>query len=578
MKKSKSILYIIASLVLFPAVIIKGQTTGSLDLSGLSPSEMIREHIFLFTDRAIYAVNENILFKIDYSIDNNFQKKAWSTVVYVELIRQDGHSLKQSKLQLSETGANGNIAIPADIPTGIYYLKAYTKWMRNFPAAGYEYKPVKIINPFTDGLESPGIHKDTVHSAGFFPIRTDTVINCSTEKGQVKKREKVTLSISLKKENKFDREVSVSVYKKGANNFLEGYSGSNVSLPPLQGDIEYFPEPRGISLSGKVIHKNSRQEVPYANVHLALLNRNSFYSGFISNSRGHFLFTFPSAVGASDVYIEANKDNLPLSFEIDNEFCNTLFSPGNVRFELTDGEKELAKEICINMQIGKMNLKTLNADTVLENQDKAKTYSFYGKPDKVISTQKYVRLTNILEFFFELVPEYLIEYKNKIPYLKLTEITTLAAYPPLCLIDNVPVTDVVKFLNVPLEKIERIELINKAYIAGNMEYNGVIQAFSKNRDMAGIELSKNSMFFNFSLYSGTKSADLPDYSNKASLSRIPDRRNTLYWNPGIKLKQGQEQKISFYTADMKGEYEILVQGLSATGEKAILGRTSFIVE
>jgi hypothetical protein len=172
----------------------------------------------------------------------------------------------------------------------------------------------------------------------------------------------------------------------------------------------------------------------------------------------------------------------------------------------------------------------------------------------LIYTQKYVKLTNILEFFFELVPEFLIEYKNKIPYLKLTEITTLAAYPPLCLIDNVPVTDVVKFLNVPLEKIERIELINKAYIAGNMEYNGVIQAFSKNRDMGGIELSKNSMFFNFNLYSERRSFASPDYSAKTSLARIPDRRNTLYWNPGIKLKQGQEQQFSFYTADMKGSF------------------------
>jgi hypothetical protein len=478
MKRTISILYIIAGLFLFPAIMAKGQTTGSFSLSSLSTSEMIREHVFFFTDRTIYAVNENILFKIDCLIDNNIQKKPWSTVVYVELIRQDGHSLIQRKLQLSETGAEGNIPIPEDVPTGIYYLKAYTKWMRNFMPGGYEYKPVKIINPFTDIMESPGIPIDSVHSAGFSPICPDTVINCSADKGLVKKREKVTLSISLKKGINFQREVSISVCKKGSNSFLEGYSGSQASFTP-QGDIEYFPEPRGISISGKVIHKSSRQVVPYAFVHLALLNRNSFYSGFISNDRGHFLFTFPTAGGASDFYIEANKENLPLAFEIDNEYCNKLFSPGNIPFELAGIEKETAKEICINMQINNMYAKAQKAEPVFENQDKSIANSFYGKPDRLIYTQKYVKLTNILEFFFELVPEFLIEYKNKIPYLKLTEITTLAAYPPLCLIDNVPVTDVVKFLNVPLEKIERIELINKAYIAGNMEYNGVIQAFSK---------------------------------------------------------------------------------------------------
>jgi hypothetical protein len=135
-----------------------------------------------------------------------------------------------------------------------------------------------------------------------------------------------------------------------------------------------------------------------------------------------------------------------------------------------------------------------------------------------------------------------------------------------------------KFLNIPTEKIEKIEIIDKPYVSGNIQYNGIIQAFSKNRDMAGIDLSKNSMFFNYSLYSGTKPVDFPDYADRTYHARIPDRRNTLYWNPALQMKQGEEQNISFYIADMTGEYEILIQGLSKTGDKIILGKTSFIVE
>jgi hypothetical protein len=403
----------------------------------------------------------------------------------------------------------------------------------------------------------------------------DTVFNCSVDKAKVKKREKVTISVSMKKGIDFQREASVSVCKKGTNDFIKGYSGLNIPVSPPYGNIDYLPEPRGISISGKVINKNTRQEVSFALVHLALLNKNSFYTGYISGSRGQFLFTFPFSEGASDFYLEAAKENLPLSLQIDNEFCNKIYSPGKIPFKLTDREKDIAKEICINMQVNKMYFKVQNTDTAVENKI---TNSFYGKPDRIIYTQKYVRLTNLLEFFFELVPEFIIEYQNKIPFLKLAKITTLSGYPPLCLIDNIPVTDVGKFLNIPVEKIERIELIDKAYITGNIQYNGVIQAFSKNRDMAGISLSKNSMFFNYALYSGTTSPDLPDYADTTNLVRIPDRRNTLYWNPGIKLKQGEEQKISFYTADMKGEYEILIQGLSAAGEKIILGKTCFSVE
>jgi hypothetical protein len=578
MKRTISILYIIAGLFLFPAFMAKGQTTGSFSLSGLSSSEMIREHIFLFTDRALYAVNENILFKIEYLIENNIHKQPWSTVIYVELIRQDGHPLVQRKYPLTEKGAKGNILIPEDVPSGIYFLKAYTKWMRNFRAEGYEYKPIKIINPFTDQTESISIPKDSVQSAKWYNIQRDSVFKCFADKERVKKREKVSLSFSINKGIDFQREVSVSVCKKGSNEFSEGYSGSNSIITPLVENPEYFPEPRGISISGKVIHKDTRQEVPYANVHLAMLNKNSFYAGFISNSRGQFLATFPFSEDASDFYMEADKENLPLSLQMDNEFCSKLFSPGTIPFELTESEKEIAKEICINMQINKMNVKTQNADTIFENQDKKISSSFYGKPDRVIFTKSYVKLTNVREFFFELVPEFIIETKNKIPVLKLAKITSLVDFPPLCLIDNVPVTDMGKFLNISMEKIERIEIIDKAYIAGNILYNGVVQAFSKNRDMGGIELSKNSMFFNFNLYSGAPPVYAPDYSVNSSLTRIPDRRNTLYWNPSLKLKGGQEQKISFYTADMNGEYEILIQGLSTAGEKITLRKACFVVE
>jgi len=192
MKRIISILYIIAGLFLFPAVMAIGQTTEPVSFSSLSATEIIREHIFLFTDRALYAVNENILFKIDYQIENNQQKLPWSTVIYVELIRQDGRPLVQRKYPLTVKGAQGNMLIPEDVPSGIYYLKAYTKWMRNFPPETYEYKPIRIINPYTCKTESYSVREDSVHSDNFIPITCDTAFNCSSGKKKYKTREKVT--------------------------------------------------------------------------------------------------------------------------------------------------------------------------------------------------------------------------------------------------------------------------------------------------------------------------------------------------------------------------------------------------
>jgi uncharacterized protein YfaS (alpha-2-macroglobulin family) len=69
----------------------------------------------------------------------------------------------------------------------------------------------------------------------------------------------------------------------------------------------------------------------------------------------------------------------------------------------------------------------------------------------------------------------------------------------------------------------------------------------------------------------------PDYTDKQnSLSRIPDLRNTLYWNPSVKTDRNGEAQIEFWTSDLPGTYTINIQGISATGEKVSLNK-SFMV-
>jgi hypothetical protein len=567
----------ITGFLLFSRVITPGQIRDSVSLPESYTGVLPGEKIILFTDRTLYAVSENVLFKADYLIDNYSGKEPWSTVVYVELIRQDGHPVVQRKFQISGTGAEGSISIPEDLSSGVYYLKAYTKWMRNFPTDRYEYKPVRIINPFTDKAEFYPVPKDSTVPGKFLSAGNDTVVFCSAEKKTYHIREKVTLSVFPRKESGFQGKVSISVARKGTNDFIKAYSGKDFPFIPAQRNIEYYPEPRGISVSGKVINKETGKEIPYALVELALLYQNSFFSGFISDSRGQFLFTFPYYEGSFDFYIEANKENLPLSFHIDSEFCERPCSPGYFTFELTEKEKETAGEICENMEIDNI-FHGQKPDTTEKKSDKKILKSFYGEPVRTIYTEKYIELPDLNEFIFELVPEFLVDYRKKTPVVRLVKKTTFSAYPSLCLVDNVPVTNMSAFISIPVYKIEKIELIDKPYISGSIYFNGIIQAFSKAGDMAGIELPKNSLFFNFSLYSGNKSSEFPDYSNRTYRGRIPDRRNVLYWNPSAQIKPGQEMKLSFYTADMKGEYEILIQGLSKSGDRIILRKTCFTVQ
>jgi hypothetical protein len=63
----------------------------------------------------------------------------------------------------------------------------------------------------------------------------------------------------------------------------------------------------------------------------------------------------------------------------------------------------------------------------------------------------------------------------------------------------------------------------------------------------------------------------PDYtSTDKKESHIPDYRNTLYWNPSVKLNKDGKAGIEFWTSDNKSDYVVNVQGITAEGKTVSL--------
>ena len=112
-------------------------------------------------------------------------------------------------------------------------------------------------------------------------------------------------------------------------------------------------------------------------------------------------------------------------------------------------------------------------------------------------------------------------------------------------------------------------------MVGNMKYSGLVSIYSKNKDFAGIDLNKNSMFFAFDLFSDENSEFT--FGENSYDSRIPDRRNLLYWNPDIQLSAGQKTTISFYTSDNKGDYVVYIFGKNSGDDREVYGKCFFSV-
>jgi len=61
----------------------------------------------------------------------------------------------------------------------------------------------------------------------------------------------------------------------------------------------------------------------------------------------------------------------------------------------------------------------------------------------------------------------------------------------------------------------------------------------------------------------------PQYDNPKTNTQMQDLRSTIYWNPNIITDKEGNTSMSFFNADAKGTYRVIIEGIDAEGN---LGR------
>ncbi|MBN2350177.1 MAG: hypothetical protein JXJ22_15160 [Bacteroidales bacterium] len=576
MMTNKIIPYLICTLYLFSNCEFPGYSSD-MPSGRISDPVSVGENIRIVTDRTLYAVTENIYFKAYYFSNEDLKNDLWSRVLYVELISQECEVIVQSKFPLNQQGTNGIINIPENLLTGNYFLRAYTKWMLNFEPEVYAYNSLKIINPFKDHIKVDVPGDNDVPFIESYPVKTENYIICESNKTVYHKREKVSLKIALPENLRLNPDFCLAVFRKGSIDTLTyGASFNKPLLDIVSEKLDYPPELRGITVSGKIVNSTNNEPVKSSLVQMALLGNRPDYSGYISNEEGRFIFVLPERHGPQDLFLTAQHVENDVQLMVDNEFNVKPAGLPLVPFDLTPQELQIAEEMLINMQVEHVFNKNLYATSVdtMKSED---VIPFYGNPIETIIIDNYIDLPNLEEVINELVPDVkIIKSKNR-SYIKVYSRSELSFFPLLIMVDYIPVSDQQAILNLSPKKIDRIEVINRVYIKGSMRYGGLISIISKKGDFAGIDLPSNSSFYNIDTYSIIEKICFPVY-NTSVVDNTPDFRNCLYWEPNIQLDQAKQANLEFYTSDQKGTYTILVRGFSENGNKRIIGKCEFNVE
>ncbi len=90
------------------------------------------EKVYVETDRVDYLAGDTIWFSAFVLSGLDMDSTSLSRILYVDLINADNKLEKHLKLMIVNGRCNGDFALNKDLKNGIYRLRAYTQYMRNY--------------------------------------------------------------------------------------------------------------------------------------------------------------------------------------------------------------------------------------------------------------------------------------------------------------------------------------------------------------------------------------------------------------------------------------------------------------
>jgi hypothetical protein len=127
----------------------------------------VTEKIFTHTDKDFYLAGEIVWFKLYVVNADDNKPMDVSKVAYVEIIDRNQKPVLQCKIALKDGTGNGSIYLPIALNSGVYEIRAYTNWMKNFSPDFYFHKQVTIVNSLKNFAPEPNPSRE--YDVQFFP-------------------------------------------------------------------------------------------------------------------------------------------------------------------------------------------------------------------------------------------------------------------------------------------------------------------------------------------------------------------------------------------------------------------------
>ncbi len=439
-------------------------------------------------------------------------------------------------------------------------------------------------------------------SAIYSPVDSSQV-KISSDKASYSTREKVKISIDLQNKNLINDGLSLSInisqkgihgakcYTSSLKNYLNlksnlGKTSSrliesdsvteqqiNNILPvfdfpkTISPICQYLHENRGCILSGFVDTKDGKT-VANVPVYLSVADSFASFKYCYTDTSGRFFFRLNRFYDNKNLIFQSKSNNVSEVLKIDIEdkyngepIKNTgfVYIPEDLRNYLKS-----TQNIALTNKIFKPGLLSLISGHMID--EKMYNHNFFGITDVTIYLEDYDELEDFKEVVRNILPG--VYYNRSENKVRVIDRGTQTLWPneALVLLNNIPFPDPAFVAKLGTKQIKKIDLKKNHVIYGNVDLYGILSITTNQKNVYAL----NPAYANITIPNIVRNVQVqlqgPDYSNLTTPKSVPDLRQTLYWNPELKLDDNGKATIEFYTSDLKGNYTIEVDGISSKGD------------
>ena len=338
-------------------------------------------------------------------------------------------------------------------------------------------------------------------------------------------------------------------------------------LADLQ-DYEYQLETKGYLLTGKILNRVTK--VPYKDklIHLSVKDSVVDIKYYQTAEDGVFNFLLNSDYNNKGVVLQMDDENIrpkDIIWSFDTKELTNNHVSENSQI-LSNDIKEYI-EYLKNIRISQLVYDKKTIETPPEDKRKL-DHHFYYEPTYTIYPDDFVKLNDFKDIADNilLTVKFKKDRKNDAYSIKAFDGETRIYHDndATVFLDGIIINDLSYIEPLGTDNIKKIQIIPSIQFYGDLTFYGVVSIFTKKGGFPENYIKDNSTLYPNVICTKNTLTQLAFLKEHQS-SSFPDFRQTLFWDPDIKMKSNDNYKFTAKTADLKSSYIISVEGITNKG-------------